>query len=443
MPKHAWREHVMDVMNQTGLPLKQAMRTARSSYSASQCGGGGQQYENSRFIISHGMTPTSTPNEMPSFMPKFILPDGVRVVLFEVAGGRFEHIDAGFIYNWILNTIGNNNAANIDELDETVIRIGLPSLTCAQQWRPACQRMDATLNARDYYCRVYDRPGMVVPNILYTAQDDIVQTGIFKFTKYNNTVPSYCSFRRTVYVSGQWHAAPVGKSNPPKVGEVPHAWRPQFDIEASDTEFNQALFGEAEEVTNMFGNKMWQFKKPHQDLSTVAKIAGNLPERQTIYVISCRSYTSPKIEQAQDRLDTYYDHLNNSQQALNTFMTNVSSVIDWGKLPNNIVNQLEKQREELYRMFNNASQSSLAIIDNLKDGYNNLIDHTTNALTYDSLRNKRIYNISYELTKAAKSYKAKLKIILDVLIPWGSSSGSAGLLFTKEDAEMRKVLFGE
>ena len=236
-----------------------------------------KQSRNSRFIISHGSTPTETPIVYPNYTPTFKLPFGVRIVLFEVAGRSFSKFDSGLIYNWILRTIEENNDANIIDLNETILKIGIPG-------------------SKDYYCRVYDNLNDVVPNILYTAEDPVTQVGVFKFTRLNKVgkcIPSYCTFR--------------------KLKGLP--WQPQWDIASSDNDFNFELFGSSKIFKNIYNIPSRKFQHPYSDLYKVAtyasKVAMKKSMTQTIYVISCRNFNSPSIKKAINYAPTHMKNLQN------------------------------------------------------------------------------------------------------------------------------------
>ena len=328
-----------------------------------------KQSRNSRFIISHGSTPTEPPDNYPNYKPIFKLPTGVRLVLFEVTGRSFEKLDAGYIYNWILRTIEENNSANIMNLDETILKIGIPG-------------------TKDYYCRVYDKPNTIVPNILYTAEDPVTQLGVFKFTKFNKNkrcVFAYCTFRNSNNTY----------------------WEPQWDISASDNDFNFELFGKSEILTNKYNFKYYKYDNIESDLYKVATYASKMAikrgKTQTIYVISCRDFYSPSIENAIGLVPFHQQGLQNIQSLYSDMMREVGKVINkcddkvnlsdkWKSAMKNIENQFRQKMKT-------TTSDSLNIMNSLERGYNNLVKLISYQLSADSLKNGRVVKLTQLIPK--------------------------------------------
>lgn len=357
--------------------------------------GAGKQFENSRFVISHGSTPTEPPPAFPSYQEKFKLPPGVRLVLFEIIGRIFRKYDAGFIYNWIVHTVLNDNKANIGNLDKAAIEIGLP-------------------NTKSYFCRVYQKAGETVPNILYTAIDPLTQLGVFRFTKgTRQQVPAYCTW----------------------IELRPGVWEPQWDVAANDADFNNALFGGSVQKRNRYNFAYNVFENPHQDLQRVATLAGQKAratgEGQTIYVISCRNYNSPSIDKVAQAFPLLKKNMADSQNLYNMLMGMVDQVftncnVNWNtptgvKLDGKTLT-VRELRQALENTLGKNNTASVDMMTSLKIGYDNLVNLTAKYLADDTLNDKtRTYNIRNkhpknfwnvvlpEVTDSARKLRAKLE----------------------------------
>ena len=328
-----------------------------------------KQSKNSRFIISHGSTPTESPKEFPNYVPTFKLPTGVRLVLFEVTGRSFRKFDAGLIYNWILRTIEENNTADIMNLDETILKIGIPG-------------------TKDYYCRVYDKVNNVVPNILYSVEDNVSQLGVFKFTKLSKDgrcIPSYCTFRK---LKGS-------------------QWEPQWDISASDNDFNFKLFGSSKIFQNQYNLPYRKYDNPNSDLHNVAtyasKVAIKKGKTQTIYIISCRNFYSPSIDDAIEYIPIHHQNLRNIQSLYKNMMREVDEIISKCDNKINISKEWKNSMRNIEIKFRNemgtATKNSVYMMNSLESGYNSLVSLMSYQLSADSLNNNRVVELTKLITK--------------------------------------------
>ena len=337
---------------------KTRRRTKGSKSKHSQTGG--NQSLNSRILYIHGGTPVTAPPSLPMYNPLFELPKHVRIVLFEINGRAFSKLDGGYIYNWITKTILEDQTSNISALNETIIRIGIP-------------------NTKDYYCTVYDKSGMTVPNILFNAVDSVTQLGVFKF-QYTDPIsgaliPSYTQFE---------HRQGGGFDT-------------QLNLAASDTEFNNELFGKSTTKKNIYNYDNNEFISPVQDLSEVANVASRLgtskQKTQTMYIISNREFQSPSIIRAIQTLPVRTELLKESVVGFQNMKGHVEAALLKCGYDNQMITHFRNEIAKLSNNLGALTHTNMEMTTDVAKGYTDLVNYTSNVVSADKLKNRPTFDM--------------------------------------------------
>jgi len=227
-----------------------------------------------RIFISHGMTNIDNPQDS-----HFKCPRHVKIYLFEHPGQYFRKLDAGLIINWLMSKL--RDGANIDNLKSKILNIPL-------YW------------AKDYMSRVFEY-GDKVPNIHFSIGDSNVQCGLFRL-QHNDTFHGSTFFKFGFRLNN------------------PAITQSQFNQHLLQNQGNlNRIIGItipnlskllSPELNSLLGrhklyNGLQVFEKPRQTLANVLK---TLMSQSTVtytdsnplrlYIVSCRGYTSPKLQQA-------------------------------------------------------------------------------------------------------------------------------------------------
>lgn len=311
--------------------------------------------QNGLFLVSHGETPT---NETEYYKLMFHCPANVRIVLFEHTGSIFHKYDAGFIFNFGINRI-NYDGADIAELNETKLNIPIKG-------------------TKNYYCRVYN-PGEYVPNIKFTFTDSETQVGIFDMLNRYNHIPN------------AWYV-----SSKDAKGVV--SWNVQFDTRFINTDIVSNVLGRVVTKANSNGVDTPFYEKPNTNLGIITNAISTLrPEKHTtLYVISCRGFTSPYIESLTSDLEAANTLIDNtSKEYINLFSQINLLYNDYCKktdcaLPSlhswNL--QLGAQKKELENNLTLIINGLKTMVSNAHQGYRNLVDLLTHYSFNDYTSNR-------------------------------------------------------
>ena len=253
--------------------------------------------KNGLFLLAHGTTPTE---EIPESDYRFMFkcPPNIRIVSFEYPGHSFNHYDAGYIYNYIHQRIAIDGQ-DIDLLNESRVTIPIDKI-----------KMSEEDDTRSYYCRVY-HPDDEVPNICLKFEDNYTQTGIYDmYNSKSNTVPF-----------GAFLSKMDESRNPVYYLQL------DTNLLSRDIIINRGLLGTVILKNNILNISNPIYSKPDTNLEKVVNEVNNIKnELTTIYIVSCRVFTSKYRENMNSYLVEAENVYNQTVKNYNTLVSGYENI---------------------------------------------------------------------------------------------------------------------
>uniref|UniRef100_A0A6C0EJ79 Uncharacterized protein n=1 Tax=viral metagenome TaxID=1070528 RepID=A0A6C0EJ79_9ZZZZ len=305
-------------------------------------------------LVSHGETPIDIGQGEEYDTTKFICPPNISINLFETMGEFFSKNDGGLLSNLICQL--NTTAGGID-----------PFLTAVQE-----HKIRLPQGTKDYFARRY-LPNEVVPNMLFTLEDAITQVGLFDLSNSLGT-----------------HIIDLNQNAGPQ-------WDIQFDADQEGT-----ILGQKRVVDAPYSDVKphWEYEHTSQSLSNICgrisqKAGGTLIN---LVVISCRGFTSKKLEFAKKSADEAKEFQDRVSSEYNEMFQSIDQIISdcsgrLGAIDPQIAQNALNFKTQLDTNMNYLVEGLKTISNYVYLGYEEFKDITVKIALQDHLNPRPFYEL--------------------------------------------------